>query len=339
MAKLRVAVRGGHSEASTGSVALLNELKEDRKVKNAVIKYLRELGCEVYDVTPPESYKYPAELNYGINQANKLEVDLFVSIHFNKAYNSYNGAIGSEVLVFNKNPYGERVIKGLADLGFKNRGQKVRPRKLAELESTNMTALIVEVCFVEATKDVELYKKLGPDAIGKKIAESIANKKAVSKPSTPSKPAEPSKPSTSNLYRVRKSWKDTSSQKGAYSNLDNAIAECKKHSGYKVYDEDGKQVYPKVEAPKPSTPKPSGNNWKLVKQNGVCTWNTAVQIREQPSTKSKSVGQYNKGQKVTYDYYVDNEGYRWISWIGGSGKRRYAAVRVLSNNKKYGNCV
>ena len=40
-----------------------------------------------------------------------------------------------------------------------------------------MLAMIVEVCFVEATEDVNLYKKLGADAIGKAIAEAIVNKK------------------------------------------------------------------------------------------------------------------------------------------------------------------
>lgn len=31
--------------------------------------------------------------------------------------------------------------------------------------------MIIEVCFVEATEDVALYKRLGYDAIGKNIAE------------------------------------------------------------------------------------------------------------------------------------------------------------------------
>lgn len=84
-------------------------------------------------------------------------------------------------------------------------------------------------------------------------------------------------------------------------------------------------------------PKPS---YKLISQNGTCTVLVdALMIREEPSTSSKAVGSYNKGESVIYDYYVDNEGYRWISWIGASGKRRYMAVRVLATNKKYGNCV
>ena len=37
--------------------------------------------------------------------------------------------------------------------------------------------MIIEVCFVEATGDVSLYKRLGHDLIGKTIAECIADKK------------------------------------------------------------------------------------------------------------------------------------------------------------------
>ncbi|WP_431603044.1 SH3 domain-containing protein [Clostridium baratii] len=48
---------------------------------------------------------------------------------------------------------------------------------------------------------------------------------------------------------------------------------------------------------------------------------------------------YNKDESIIYDYYVDNEGYRWISWVDASGNRRYMAVKVLSSGKRYGNCV
>lgn len=84
-------------------------------------------------------------------------------------------------------------------------------------------------------------------------------------------------------------------------------------------------------------PKPS---YKLIPQNGTCTVLVdELMIREKPSIKSKTVGSYRKGESVIYDYYVDNEGFRWISWVGASGNRRYMAVRVLATNKKYANCV
>ena len=173
----KIAVRGGHTELCTGAIALLNELTEDRKVKTAVIKHLIELGYEVLDVTPPINYtsNSSTDLSYGVNKANEWGADLFISIHFNKAYDSYNGALGTEVCVYSEHEIANRVVNAIAALGFKNRGQKVRTG-LYELRHTNMKSMIVETCFVEASDDVALYKKLGPDAIGKVIAEAISNK-------------------------------------------------------------------------------------------------------------------------------------------------------------------
>ena len=178
---MKICVRGGHTELCTGASALINELTEDRKVKDSVCKYLRQLGHTVLDVTPPVNYTNSSsvDLAYGVNKANNWGADLFISIHFNKCYNSYNGALGSESCVYSENEYGKRIVNALSSLGFKNRGQKVRTG-LYELSHTNMTSVIVETCFVEATEDVALYKKLGPDAIGKTIAEAIANQKIVS---------------------------------------------------------------------------------------------------------------------------------------------------------------
>lgn len=179
---MKIAVRGGHCPKVTGASALIDELTEDRKVKDSVIKYLRQLGHEVLDVTPPDSTSTSsADLAYGVDKANSWGAELFVSIHFNKAYDSYNGAIGSEVCVYSNFDIAKRVVDGLGSLGFKNRGQKVRT-ELYELRNTKMKAMIVEVCFVEATEDVALYKRLGYDAVGKNISESIANKKVESEP-------------------------------------------------------------------------------------------------------------------------------------------------------------
>lgn len=48
-----------------------------------------------------------------------------------------------------------------------------------------------------------------------------------------------------NIYRVRKSWEDSNSQIGAYSNLNNAKKACDDAgSGYYIFDGFGKVVYP-----------------------------------------------------------------------------------------------
>ena len=174
---MKIAVRGGHCPKIPGCSKFIDELTEDRKVKDSVIKYLRQLGHEVLDVTPPDNTSSSsADLSNGVNRANLFKADLFVSIHFNKAYDVYDGFLGSEVCVYTPFDIAQRVVNGLAGLGFKNRGQKVRTG-LYELKHTNMKAMIIEICFVESIADVGLYKKLGHDLIGKTIAESIVGKK------------------------------------------------------------------------------------------------------------------------------------------------------------------
>ncbi|MDU2683853.1 MAG: N-acetylmuramoyl-L-alanine amidase, partial [Clostridium sp.] len=89
--------------------------------------------------------------------------------------------IGTETWVYSKSDnyndeeYAQRIVDSIGALGFKNRGVKTSI-DLYELKHTTMPSVIVEVCFVEATEDVALYKRLGPDTIGKVIAEAISNK-------------------------------------------------------------------------------------------------------------------------------------------------------------------
>lgn len=177
---MKIAVRGGHNFLATGCSGLIDETTEDRKVKDSVIKYLNQLGHTVLDVTPG-NMDTNSDLVYGVSRANNWGADLFISIHFNKAYNSYNGAIGTETWVYsesdnyNDEEYAKRIVDSIGALGFKNRGVKTSI-DLYELKHTTMPSVIVEVCFVEATEDVALYKRLGPDTIGKVIAEAISNK-------------------------------------------------------------------------------------------------------------------------------------------------------------------
>lgn len=201
---MKIAVRGGHCPNVPGSRGIIDELKEDRLVKNAVIKYLNQMGVSVLDVTPPDSTSSSsADLSYGVNKANNWGADLFVSIHFNNAYSTYNGALGTEVCVYSEYDIAGRVVNKMASLGFRNRGQKVRTG-LYELKHTSMKSMIVEVCFVEATEDVALYKKVGYDYIGKTIAEALVNRNSGVTPTpTPEPVPTPTPQPTSKNYH---SW-------------------------------------------------------------------------------------------------------------------------------------
>lgn len=75
-----------------------------------------------------------------------------------------------------------------------------------------------------------LYARLG----------DLADKVTAALGSSVSKPASDKK----QLYRVRKTWADSKSQKGAFSVLSNAKKCADSNKGYSVFDEDGNKVYP-----------------------------------------------------------------------------------------------
>lgn len=52
---------------------------------------------------------------------------------------------------------------------------------------------------------------------------------------------------TKEMYRVRKSWEDAVSQKGAFHELENAKKCVDANKGYAVFNTSGKQVYPKTD--------------------------------------------------------------------------------------------
>lgn len=130
------------------------------------------------------------------------------------------------------------------------------------------------------------------------------------------------------LYRVRKSWQDSKSQKGAFKNLESAKKLAKKYN-YKVYNKNGNQVYPEVKKASTNNARPKFikyENWTGVTQD-VCN------VRSAPNTNAPIVAQYQKNEPIHYDQVWEGDGYRWISYIGAtSGKRRYVACRRLSGD-------
>ena len=71
---------------------------------------------------------------------------------------------------------------------------------------------------------------------------------------------EESKPIKQVIYRVRKDWNKPNTQIGAYSVLENAIKACSEAGPeYKVFDEEGKVVYPEVRVEEEKNPETGGN--------------------------------------------------------------------------------
>lgn len=80
-----------------------------------------------------------------------------------------------------------------------------------------------------------MYARMGD--LAKKVTARLGGSSADTDTKTPTG-------STSTMYRVRKSWADAASQKGAFSVLANAKACADKNPGYTVYDSSGNAVYP-----------------------------------------------------------------------------------------------
>ena len=183
---MKIAFRGGHNEQATGATAIIDELTEDRRVLAECIKVAKEQGHEVLDCTPGPC-DVNTDLAYGVNKANAWGADMYVPIHFDKAYNTYNGALGTGAFVYSKNDnykdedIAARIVNNLAGLGFKNRG--VKEADYYDLRMTKMAAVLVEVCFCEATEDVALYRSLGPRKIAEAIVGGIINKKIIERTS------------------------------------------------------------------------------------------------------------------------------------------------------------
>lgn len=170
---MKIADRPGHTQVSPGASKLVQENTVVREVLAELNPLLAQYN-EMINCHPGENVSYPSELSYGIKKANEVNADLFFSLHANTAYDKYDGELGVEVCVHSTSvkgkEIGNKVCSNLSKLGFKNRGVKVRDN-LAECNSIRNTSMIIELFFLEATKDVELYKRLG----AKRIAHAIGN--------------------------------------------------------------------------------------------------------------------------------------------------------------------
>lgn len=291
---------------------------------------------------------------------NTYKTKCGISIHVNAG-----GGTGTEIYV----PCKEKTIKNDIELcssisnllGIKNRGVKSRISGSGNtVNRTNGTALnytdyykeikqawslgislsILEVGFIDSSDLQKMQSKA--KEIGFEIAKYIAKCNGINLTNQQSSVTQ-SKPSTTTnvIYRVRESWSNAKSQVGAYKDLNNAIAECKKHPGYKVYDEQGNVKYEK-----PSS-QPVGQAidpiQKEYAENGKCTITaSSIYFRNKPYVDNKNnpaQGTYNKGESVYYDKVVITKKYVWISWIGGSGTRRYMPIKVVATNERWGVCV
>lgn len=61
---------------------------------------------------------------------------------------------------------------------------------------------------------------------------------------------------------------------------------------------------------------------------------SALNVRASAGLSGEIVAVYTAGQAINYDGWIDNDGYIWITYIAGSGNRRYVAVGQSQNGKR-----
>lgn len=190
----KISTNAGHTHRAPGASGHIDEVTEDRLVRAAVERYLRAAGWEVYDSTTEEATS-DADLAMICRKANASGADYFMSIHFNSS-----DGTGTGVEVYyspnSKSTWGKtmatKISAALSSLmGIRNRGAKAKAFYV--IRNTTMPAILIETCFVDNAADAAAYRRVGPDAIGKCIAECIAGKTVTAAPAAPAQ----AKPTTS----------------------------------------------------------------------------------------------------------------------------------------------
>lgn len=185
-------VHGGHSLQCRGASGFLDEVNEDRKVKNKVIELLRAAGHTVYDCTDDIGRTQGQNLNNIKNKCNVHNVDLDISIHLNSGRNDPAGDSktgGVEVWNYNDKTaaISDRICDSIATaLSITNRGSKYT-HGLYILNNTKAPALLVECCFVDDKDD---YNHWDADKCAEAIVAGITGATVKHSSPTPSvKPA------------------------------------------------------------------------------------------------------------------------------------------------------
>ena len=141
-----------------------------KELGNKIKDILQSRGHRVSIVTPTSAYNEMNSLQKRVQRANSLDVDYYVSLHFNSFYTS--AANGTEVYTYSPNSKANKkarqILNNISNLGFRNRG--VKNARFYVLANTKMPALLIEGCFLTSPEDMS---KLDISTMAKAIANGI----------------------------------------------------------------------------------------------------------------------------------------------------------------------
>ena len=296
---MNIGVNDGHTIKGygTGAVGIIAEGTHTRLVGAEVRRLLKAAGHNAINCTVDYANSVSQSLSLIMDQANRQDLDWFISIHFNAG-----GGVGVEAYTYGGRQYQDAidVCSNITKLGFTNRGVK-DGKGLYVIRKTKAKSMLIEVCFVD-TNDANKYLNIGYKTIAKAIVESLVGTIKEAPTATPVKVV-----TTGEMYRVRKTWVDASSQIQAFRDLNNAKAYVNSHAGYTVFNSKGQSVY----------------SVATTLTSGTVTA-SVLNVRKTAISNSTIIGKLNKGTKVKiakkvgnmYNiYFGNNGGYVSTSYI------------------------
>ena len=197
-----ITISPGHYGPKTGAHGLIDEGTENIKVAKRVTAILRAADITTNYVEDNVNKSQSKNIPWLIAQHNKTSREIDVSIHFNSSASSDNKGKGVETLIYSDKH--TTTAKAITDAisnvsGLKNRGVKIRT-DLGLLKGTNKPCYLIEVCFVNDSVDVALYKR-----DFEKICQAIASElaKAVGKSLKPSTSSSVEGKPSANVLKAR----------------------------------------------------------------------------------------------------------------------------------------
>lgn len=282
-------------------------------------------GVELLRVDDPTG-KTMLELKDRCKKANNWGANFCLAIHHNAGINLGSGggivAYSYKEKTTNAKEYRDAIYSAcIAAGGLKgNRASPKCSKGFTVLVNTKAPAVLMEYGFMDSKTDApviltDAYSKLVAYATMEAIAKVAGLKKK--SPTVTQEVVEKDE----QIYRIRTSWDNASSQTGAYKDLENAKKACS--VGYTVYDKDGKAVYSNKAT---SYSVDAAKSFNATKAGTYTVTATALNLRCGASTSKKIIETMAKGKNFTcYGYYTGD----WLCGVSSSGKKGFCHKKYL----------
>jgi len=167
---MKIAISSGHGKYVRGASGLIDEVEQARRMVDRLGELIPEALIFHGNTATTQEQNLKNITNWHNAQFDG-DADLHVSIHFN-AYMNTTSAMGTECLYVTQDDLASRVALAISNAsGLINRGSKYRS-DLWFLNKTNAPAILLEICFVDSTVDVEYYQK-SFEAICQALADMV----------------------------------------------------------------------------------------------------------------------------------------------------------------------